>query len=87
MVVLESLGFRAGDRAHFVLGNFNLCYPAVLAVLSLGGAASVGDVNLEAKSVGEQVKRKKIKVDNSSCSEQKQNLIQNISVVQSTYCT
>jgi len=55
-VVLNSLGFGAGDTMHVVIGNNNAKLPLAFGAWILGGTFSSGDVNLEARAVAHQLK-------------------------------
>ncbi len=54
------LGVRRGDVVHFLVGNHNHLYPACFGVWILGAVLSLGDVNLEAKTVARQLKDAKV---------------------------
>lgn len=43
-----------GDTVHLVVGNHNMTFPISFGVWILGGIVSLGDVNLDSKSVAGQ---------------------------------
>ena len=54
-MLLQQHGLGHNDVVHMVVGNNNLAYSVAFGCWILGGIASMGDVNLEARSIALQV--------------------------------
>ena len=54
-VLLQQHGLGHNDVVHMVVGNNNLAYSVAFGCWILGGITSMGDVNLEARSIALQV--------------------------------
>ncbi|TRY63736.1 hypothetical protein TCAL_04290 [Tigriopus californicus] len=52
---LEQRGFKIGQVVHLILGNHNMTFPICFGAWILGGCISSGDVNLEPRSLSQQL--------------------------------
>jgi len=55
-VILNEMGLKKGDIVHAIIGNHNATFSLAFAIWILGAILSTGDINLEAKAIGLQVK-------------------------------
>lgn len=53
--LFQQRGFQRGHVVHLIVGNHNLTYPICFGTWILGGCISAGDVNLEPRSLAQQL--------------------------------